>query len=111
MQVKTSHLQGSLRMREASEVAGRWLVQAAGRSCGITLTAQRIEDANAWRLDDPAGCLAAIVPGAVGWRPAPEGIEFAGADRLTLLVFTATGEEPVGRATLRSGGEAVLRPA
>lgn len=111
MQVKPSHLQGSLKMREAPDIAGRWLVQTAGKSCEIVLTAQRIEEANAWRLDDPSRCLASLIPGVAGWRPSPEGIELAGADRLTLLVFTATGEEPVGRATLSGGGEAVLRPA
>lgn len=106
----TTRPSGSLRMREAPEFAGRWLIEVDNKSCAVVFAAERVESANAWRLDDPTGCLAAVVPGVVGWRPSPEGIELAGADRLTVLVFTATGETTVGRATLRGGGEAVLRP-
>lgn len=96
----------SLRMVEPAEVAGRWDVTLPGRHCVLTLTTNRVEDANAYALDG-AACLADLLPLPVaGWRPAPDGLELAGADRRTLVLFADQGDG-TGRATL-AGGTATL---
>ena len=98
----------SLRLAEPAELAGEWRVTGEGRvPCAIRFETARVEAANAHRLVDPTGCLAMLVGGAVaGWRPVPDGIELAGPDRLTVLLFSfagdgsASGSAPDGRGTL-----------
>ena len=107
----TSRISGSLRMREPAALAGRWVVYIGQQHCGINLEAKRVEDANGWALIDPSGCLSAAIPGAVAWRPVPEGIEFAAADRRSVIVFTATGDSPAGEGRLPDGRTVTLRPA
>lgn len=101
---------GSLRMREAEELLGAWTIEIGNDRCTMTFDAMRLEAANGWRLIDPSGCLGRIVKDAAIWRPAPEGIEIAAADRRTLLVFTATGDA-MAEATLPDGRNGVLRRA
>jgi hypothetical protein len=100
-------------MAEPAEVAGSWNVTVSGRQCALTLTTTRVEAANAYALDG-AACLSDLLPSPVaGWRPAPDGIELAGDDRRTLVLFADQGDG-TGRATLagdvvtlrRSGGSA-----
>lgn len=98
---------GSPMMREATELAGHWVVKTATAQCAVTFAMQRIESANGWTLVDPSACLAGVVPGAVAWRPTPEGVALAAADRRTLALFSwersgavATAALPGGTATL-----------
>jgi len=92
----------SLRMAEPADVAGAWEVVIGTRTCPMTLRTERVETANAYVLNGGA-CLDGAVPAtAVAWRPAPEGIELVGADRLTLVLFTDDG---------RGGGTAVVGTA
>ncbi len=101
----------SLRMAEPSEIAGSWVVEAGGRRCSVELSPERIESANAHRLLGGGDCLATMMPATpVGWRPAPDGIELVGADRLTLAMFADAGDGS-GVATLAGGRTARLRRA
>lgn len=97
---QSSDLQASLRMAEPSEIAGPRLVIGVNVRCGIRLTLDRIESANGWRVTDSEGCLATLLPGAIAWRPAPDGIDLAGADGLTVVHFDAEGkgQAPSGAA-------------
>lgn len=99
---------GSLRMQEPAELAGRWVLVTRDSSCAIVLSGDRMEEANGWAIaSPPPACLVALVPDAVAWRPVPEGLALAAADRRTLVVFTATG---VSTATATIGGQpATLR--
>ncbi len=97
----------SLRMAEPADVAGAWDVTLPGQHCVLTLTTTRIEEANAYALDG-AACLSELLPSPIaGWRPAPDGLELAGADRRTLVLFADQGDG-TGRATL-TVGTATLR--
>ena len=100
----------SLRMAEPSEIAGSWVIEAGGRRCPIELSPERTESVNAHRLGG-GDCLATMMPVTpVGWRPAPDGIELVGADRLTLAMFADAGDGS-GVATLAEGQTARLRRA
>lgn len=105
MNGQASGNQDSLRMREPSELIGRWTVTGdstvANLPCTIVFLNERIDAANAWRLSADGNCLNKVLTGAVGWRPAPDGIEFASADGRTIAMFDATG---AGRGT---AGEAL----
>ncbi len=101
-------LRGSLRMAEPRELAGPWLVIGVNTRCRVQLTAERVESANGWRVTDVGGCLGGVVPGVVAWRAAPDGMELADADGLTLVFFDANGagRTPAGAAlTLRREAE------
>lgn len=92
----------SLRMVEPADVAGTWYVMSSRGHCALTLTTTRVEAANAYALVG-AGCLSDLLPSPVaGWRPAPDGIELAGADRRTLVLFADQGDG-TGHATLADG--------
>lgn len=97
---------GSLRLEEPETLAGRWSIATAKGECAVVFTGRRIDSANAWAIDDASGCLAGLVPGVVGWRPVPDGIALASADRRTAALF-ATGADgwtatlPNGPARLR----------
>jgi hypothetical protein len=99
---------GSLRLEEPQTLAGRWSIATAKGECAVVFTNRRIDSANAWAIDDASGCLAGLVPGVVGWRPVPDGIALASADRRTVALF-ATGADgwtatlPNGPARLRRG--------
>lgn len=84
----------SLRLAEPAKLAGAWRISAPGREpCAVRFDTGRVEAANAHALADPSGCLAALAGGPVaGWRPVPDGIELAGPDRLTVLLFSYTGD-------------------
>lgn len=98
----------SLRMAEPAELAGDWEVAIGDRGCRVELSPERIESANAYRLGG-GDCLApALRAAAVGWRPAPDGIELVGADRLTLALFADAGDGG-GTATLAGGAVATIR--
>lgn len=86
---RASH--ASLRMAETAEVAGSWTLVAGDRRCALELTLTRVESANAYGMKGGA-CLDPLLRSrAVGWRPAPEGLEIVGADRLTLATFVDDG--------------------
>lgn len=99
---------GSLRMEEPETLAGRWLIATAQGDCAVVFTSRRIDSANGWAVEDASGCLAGLVPGVVGWRPVPDGIALASADRRTAVLFARgadgwTATLPGGAATLRRG--------
>ncbi|WP_294260489.1 AprI/Inh family metalloprotease inhibitor [uncultured Sphingomonas sp.] len=100
--------QANLRMAEPAELKGAWTVAVPGSaSCTIDLRTTRVEAANAYSLGDESGCLAALAAAPIaGWRPAPDGIEIAGKDRRTLLMFADQGDGTAIAATPR--GEARL---
>jgi hypothetical protein len=104
MQDETPRISASLRLAEPKEIAGMWKISGSGRSdCLLRLEAQRIDSVNAYSLSDPSGCLTALVGTAIaGWRPSPEGIELAGSDRLTVLLF-AYGDNGAAQATAADG--------
>lgn len=95
-------------MREPEELAGAWAIETPTATCAITFTTRRVESANGWAIDDPGGCLAAVVSGAVAWRPTPEGVALAADDRRTLVVFNAAADGQTATASL-NGGTATLR--
>ena len=105
---ETSVNQASLRMREPAELIGRWTVTADINSkklpCTIVFSDQRIDAANAWCLSSGGNCLNKVLTGVVGWRPAPDGIEFASADGRTVAMFDANGDA-------RGAGGAALKLA
>lgn len=115
MSDQTPGKNASLRLAEPSELAGEWRVEpAGGPPCVVRLETARVEAANAHALTDPTGCLAMLMGRPVaGWRPVPDGIEFAGRDRLTIRLFSyasdgvATAAAPDGSTlTLRRAGGA-----
>ena len=102
----------SLRLAEPIELAGEWRVVGPGRaSCAIRFDVARVEAANAHALVDPTGCLSALVGRPVaGWRPVPDGVELAGPDRLTILLFSQTADG-AAVATTVDGRPLTLRRA
>jgi hypothetical protein len=102
----------SLRLAEPVELAGEWRVTAPGRPpCTVRFDVARVEAANAHALADPTGCLALLIGGpAAGWRPVPDGIELAGPDRLTVLLFSYAGDGGA-TATAPDGATLTLRRA
>jgi hypothetical protein len=96
-------------MSEPGELAGQWVIATAAGSCAVVFAATRVESANAWKIEDPSGCLQALVPGAVGWRPTPDGVAIAGDDRRTLALFAAADRAQAGSATLASGPATLRR--
>ena len=87
---------GSPALPEAGSLVGRWTVKGTASSCTVTFAIERIEAANAHQLDDPDRCLARLLgQSAVGWRPATDGIDFAGSDRLSVGFFSFQGEDAV----------------
>ncbi|KQM30907.1 AprI/Inh family metalloprotease inhibitor [Sphingomonas sp. Leaf10] len=99
---------GSVRIEEPETLAGRWVIATAQGDCAVVFTSRRIDSANAWAVEDASGCLAGLVPGVVGWRPVPDGIALASADRRTAVLFARgaagwTATLPGGAATLRRG--------
>lgn len=98
-------------LRDAASFAGPWTIEGAGARCRVTLSAERVESANAHALADPEGCLPRLLGRPVaGWRPAPDGIDLAGPDRLSAGFFSFAGEgeavlaRPDGtRLTMRRG--------
>jgi hypothetical protein len=101
---------GSLRMGEPQELAGRWEIATPAGACTVVFAATRMESANGWAIEDATACLKALVPGAVVWRPTPDGVALAGDDRRTLALFAAADGVQAGTATLASG-PATLRRA
>ncbi len=97
---------GSLRLEEPAALVGRWIVATQRGDCAVDFTARRIDSANAWAVEDATGCLTALAPGVVGWRPTPDGIALASADRRTVVLF-ATGAD--GWSATLSGDPATLR--
>lgn len=99
----------SLRMAEPAELAGAWEIVVGDRRCRVRLEPERVESANAYALSG-GDCVAGLTAVAIGWRPAPDGIELVGADRLTLAMFADQGDGsgvarlPGGTATLRRAG-------
>lgn len=97
---------GSLRLDEPATLAGRWVIATERGDCAVVFATTRIESANAWALEDSTGCLNGLAPGAVGWRPTPDGIALASADRRTVVLF-AKGAD--GWSGTLSGAAATLR--
>lgn len=98
----------SLKLEESAALAGRWVIATETGDCAVDFTTTRIDSANAWAVDDSTGCLGRLAPGTVGWRPTPDGIALAAADRRTVLLFAKgadgwTATSPGGAATLRRG--------
>ena len=101
----------SLRMAEPAEVAGRWNVSVRGRQCSVRLGTGRVEGANGYAIDEGAACLRDMLGKAVaGWRPAPDGIELAGPDRLTVVLFADQGDGS-GRAEIEGQSATLTRAA
>ena len=83
-------------LRDVAELAGVWQVRGGGVDCTITLSVERVDSANAHRLADPQRCLARLLGQSVaGWRPAPDGLDFARADRLSAGFFAFEGAAAV----------------
>ncbi|WP_176473015.1 AprI/Inh family metalloprotease inhibitor [Sphingomonas lenta] len=87
----------SLRLAEPPELAGEWRITGGTAGpCSVRLEVARVEAANAHALTDAGGCLEGLVGRPVaGWRPAPDGIELAGPDRLAVVLFAWTGDAAV----------------
>lgn len=101
----------SLRMAEPNEIAGRWTVSVRGQQCSIVLRHERVDSANAYRIGEGADCLGGLVSGPVaGWRPAPDGLELVGPDRLTLVLFADQGDG-TGRAVMAGEPATLVRAA
>lgn len=99
-------MNGSPILREAVDFAGEWRVAGGGPPCRVQLAAGRVESANAHALTDASGCLARLLGGPVaGWRPATDGIDVAGPDRLSVGFFSFQGD---GSATLARPGRPTL---
>ena len=99
-------MQGSPELRDASYYAGGWMMTGSGPACRITLSADRVESANAHLLAADGGCLERLLGRPVaGWRPATDGLDFAGPDRLSVGFFSFEGREAV---LLRPEGKLVL---
>lgn len=101
----------SLRMAEPAEVAGRWNVSVRGRQCSVRLGTERVESANAYAIGEGSACLRDMLSKDVaGWRPAPDGIELAGPDRLTIVLFADQGDGS-GMATMDGQPATLIRAA
>ncbi len=113
MNAQSPRNQASLRMAEPAELEGAWTVAVTGEaSCRIDLRSTRVEAAYAYALGDESGCLAALAGAPVaGWRPAPDGIEIAAADRRTLLMFADQGDGTALAATARGAARLARLPA
>ena len=89
-------MQDSPQLRDATSFVGRWRLTGANAACEITLSQARVESANAHRLTEDDNCLSRLLGQAVaGWRPAPDGLDFAGPDRLSVGFFSFEGEGAV----------------
>lgn len=83
-------------LKEPIAFAGEWVVTGADPACRIVLSVERVESANAHALNDEKGCLSRVLGRAIaGWRPASDGIDFAGPDRLSVGFFSFEGEHAV----------------
>jgi hypothetical protein len=99
-------MQGSPELRDASAFMGPWRLTGPRVDCRITLSPERVESANAHLFIDADKCLERMLGQAVaGWRPAPDGIDFAGSDRLSVGFFAFEGPTAV---VLRPEGKMVL---
>lgn len=99
-------MQVSPELRDASYYAGAWTVTGSGPACRVTLSADRVESANAHTLAADKGCLERVLGQLVaGWRPATDGLDFAGPDRLSVGFFSFEGQAAV---LVRPDGKLVL---
>lgn len=99
-------MRDSPELRDASFFAGAWRMSGPGLDCRVTLSTARVESANAHLITDVDGCLArALGQPVAGWRPAPDGLDLAGPDRLSVGFFSFEGREAV---LLRPEGRLVL---
>lgn len=95
-------MSGSPILREAAYFAGSWRIEGGDATCRVRLSAERVESANAHVLTELDGCASRLLGGKVaGWRPATDGIDMAGPDRLSVGFFSFQGD---GSATLSRGG-------
>ena len=108
-----TQMQASPELKDPAYFAGTWMITGSGPTCRVTLAADRIESANAHVLTESGGCLTRIVGRPVaGGRPATDGLDIAGPDRLSVGFFSFTGDKavldrPEGALTLsREGGGA-----
>lgn len=72
-------------LADPQSLAGAWTLTLPSATCRIVLTATA--SAHGYRAAPRGACPAPIAQ----WRPVPDGLELAGADGLTLILF-----EPVG---------------
>ena len=87
---------------EAQTLAGDWRVQGGSAACVVSFGVERIEAANAHRLQDATACLRGLLGADIaGWRPATDGIDIVGPDRLSVGFFSF---QPNGTATLNRPG-------
>lgn len=83
----------SLVIPSPESLSGRWTVADAGNSCEIYLKAQRLEQANGYRLDVSSNCTPHVLPQQPeAWRPRPDGIALLDKDGLTILFFAQEGD-------------------
>lgn len=96
----------SQKLSPATTFAGKWSVKSEGGTCHVSLTTVWVENSNAYRLLDPDGCLATTIDAhVVAWRPAPDGLDLVGPDRLSVGFFAF---DKTGFASLRQSGGKVL---
>ncbi|MES3153370.1 AprI/Inh family metalloprotease inhibitor [Sphingomonas faeni] len=96
----------SQKLSPATSFAGPWRVESEDSICAVSLTTVWVENANAYRLLDPDGCLAKTIGAqAVAWRPAPDGLDLVGPDRLSVGFFAF---DRTGFASLRRPGGTVI---
>lgn len=87
---------------EARELAGDWRVEGGSGACVVSFGVERVEAANAHRLQDPTACLRTLLGADIaGWRPATDGIDIVRPDRLSAGFFSF---QPDGTATLNRPG-------
>lgn len=87
---------------EAQALAGDWRVEGGSAACVVSFGAERVEAANAHRLRDPTSCLRELLGAEIaGWRPATDGIDIVGPDRLSAGFFSFRGD---GAAALNRPG-------
>jgi hypothetical protein len=96
----------SQKLSPAISFAGTWNIESEDGICPVSLTTVWVENANAYRLLDPDGCLAMTIGAhAVAWRPAPDGLDLVGPDRLSVGFFAF---DKTGSASLRRPGGKVM---
>lgn len=106
---KVRQMQVSPQLHDPSYYAGAWTITGDGGACGLTLSADRVESANAHALTDDQECLQRVLGRPVaGWRPATDGIDFSGPDRLSVGFFSFEGDVAVLR---KPGGRLILTRA
>jgi hypothetical protein len=74
------------------EIADAWQLQSHGHVvCRLTLSG-RVTRGGHYGAEIPEACREALPPGAVGWKPVPDGIALVAADGAVLIAFERWSE-------------------